>query len=198
MTDETYELQDIEKIAWAAGWFEGEGSTVARTYKGKPHLSYMRLSGDSTDLDTLQRIQSYIGGSIKGPKMRLAPSGEQAKPIWTWAINDTKLAREAALKLQPFLSSRRSKKIDDIISQIKFYNPPTSDERFWSLVIKEEKCWLWVGYIDKYGFGTWLYEKNKRKQAHRYSYEAITPTKAKLKNLCGTKHCVNPEHWEQI
>lgn len=196
MIDET--LSELEKIAWVAGWFEGEGSVINRTPSSQQELSYMILCGVSTDLDTLHKIQSYVGGTVTGPILRKSPSGNDAKPVWRWALQSTNEAKELALKMKPFLGKRRSNKIDEVISRIQFHQPLTLDERFWKLVDKTDTCWFWQGHIDKYGFGSWGYAKNKRKQAHRYSYESLHPSvKNRLVNFCGAKHCVNPTHWKE-
>ena len=69
--------------------------------------------------------------------------------------------------------------------------------RFWARVDKTERCWLWLGAIDKTrGYGQ-VYWSGATKNAHVVAYELIyqrSPTK-RMSNLCGHTACVNPAHW---
>tara|TARA_R110000822_G_scaffold2118_1_gene10196 strand:- start:148 stop:567 length:420 start_codon:yes stop_codon:yes gene_type:complete len=63
------------------------------------------------------------------------------------------------------------------------------------LVDKTDSCWLWQGYIDKWGYG-----KYGRKCAHRVVWTLLVGEIPKGKQLnhkdeiCSHRHCVNPEH----
>lgn len=74
------------------------------------------------------------------------------------------------------------------------------EERFWSKVDKSGDCWLWTGAIQNgYGIFTLSAPSSKNVRAHRYAYEklvgAINET---LDHLCRVRHCVNPEHLEDV
>lgn len=66
------------------------------------------------------------------------------------------------------------------------------------------ECWLWEGYIDNLGYGTYQTDWAKKLgtiKAHRLSYhlfkEAFLPTTEKTKNIlhqCDNPKCVNPDH----
>lgn len=69
---------------------------------------------------------------------------------------------------------------------------------FWALVDKggADGCWLWVGALDKKGYGRW-----RRQAPHRYAYEqARGPILDGLQidHLCRVRHCVNPAHLEAV
>lgn len=73
-------------------------------------------------------------------------------------------------------------------------------EDFWSKVEKTESgCWLWVGKVDKDGYGTIHYGKYRR--AHRLSYELLKgniPEGLVIDHLCRNRACVNPTHLEPV
>lgn len=77
-----------------------------------------------------------------------------------------------------------------------------SIDRFNNLWIsdKEMNCWLWLGGLDKDGYGHFKVNK-KTIQAHRFSYEhhkGPIPDGLVIDHLCRNPSCVNPEHLEAV
>jgi hypothetical protein len=74
----------------------------------------------------------------------------------------------------------------------------TLAERFWSKVYRSEsdKCWNWIGAIDRAGFG-YLSRDGKKVAAHRVSYElhngSIPPGRF-VCQTCFNRRCVRPTH----
>lgn len=55
-------------------------------------------------------------------------------------------------------------------------------------------CWLWLGCINKHGYGSY-----GRYLAHRISYEANEiPAGLTIDHLCRVRCCVNPDHLEAV
>ena len=76
----------------------------------------------------------------------------------------------------------------------------TKDGKFWARVNKNANgCWDWIGSISTdAGYGQMLWEGSPR-PAHRISWQlrhGEMPTGDFLMNTCGTRTCVNPDHWE--
>lgn len=65
-------------------------------------------------------------------------------------------------------------------------------------------CWLWLGAINKNGYGIVHVKENGRnvkRRAHRIVYEShIGPIQVGLvlDHLCRIRHCVNPSHLEPV
>lgn len=107
--------------AWAAGLFEGEGCIGLTKVKGrssktgKPitYYYYPRLSMSLTDLDTLERFVSVVGGKIRGP---YPPPKGKRKPVAFWHV-DTDHAEEIIGKFYPYLGKRRQAKAREVFGE---------------------------------------------------------------------------------
>lgn len=61
-------------------------------------------------------------------------------------------------------------------------------------------CWLWLGHLNKDGYGRGSH-KGAKWLAHRFSYEtAVGPIGDGLEidHLCRVRCCVNPDHLEPV
>ena len=77
----------------------------------------------------------------------------------------------------------------------------TTDERFWSKVVKTETCWIWKASLSVGGYGKFALPSRKLIPAHRYAYETLVgpiPVGLQLDHLCRNRACVNPSHLESV
>ena len=69
--------------------------------------------------------------------------------------------------------------------------------RFWKKVRKTEGCWIWEGTVlPKSGYGS-FHETDKRRLAHRLSYQHFNGPILDGKHIhhtCNNRLCMNPEH----
>lgn len=73
---------------------------------------------------------------------------------------------------------------------------PTDEERFLARLDKTEECWLWQGYLDWAGYGSWLCQ-GIHMRPHRWAYEhwvGPIPKGMQIDHMCRIRHCVNPLH----
>lgn len=90
-------MQDKYELAWAAGFFDGEGSTSISKIKG-----WMRLliQIGQCEVTTLMRFQKAIGcGTINGPYQV-----KEYKPIWRLSVRGYEAGVKTLELLWPFLS----------------------------------------------------------------------------------------------
>lgn len=69
-------------------------------------------------------------------------------------------------------------------------------ERFLRFVRKTESCWIWLGSIDKQGYGCFN-DRSKTVKAHRWAYKLFKGTLIggpQVCHTCDNPICVNPDH----
>lgn len=93
---------DRSELAWAAGFFDGEGSTIARSFKTRPGYRQLAISlpqsGDTTSPPkVLLRFQRAMGGmgTISGPN---------SDGIYAWRVLGREQVHVTLQLLWPFLS----------------------------------------------------------------------------------------------
>ena len=70
---------------------------------------------------------------------------------------------------------------------------------FWTRVVKSpaiDGCWTMNGYLSAHGYGR-AWNGRCYEQAHRFAYARLVapiPDGAYVRHLCGTLHCVRPDH----
>lgn len=79
----------------------------------------------------------------------------------------------------------------------------TVEDRFWRLVDRSGDCWLWVGSVDRYGYGLFRAvnvrsQPTERVRAHRFAYAmahgVAIPDELVVRHRCDNPGCVRPEH----
>lgn len=92
------------ELAWAAGFFDGEGYTGVR-YKPRSCTLYVDVS--QTDPRPLYRLMKAIGGKVRGPYPRV---GNQ-KGVYRWQGGDKGTA-VALARMIPYLSEPKLEQYD--------------------------------------------------------------------------------------
>jgi hypothetical protein len=106
------------EIAWAAGFFEGEGSI---SWQGGP-----RLQMTSTDKDVLLRVQKVFGGEIyelNGGVPRSEDVGRypSRKVQWKWCQGGY-AGLKTLLEILPWLGERRTQKANEVMRMCRDWN----------------------------------------------------------------------------
>ena len=99
-----------EEIAWVAGLLEGEGSFLFTK------SNCLKVQCAMTDLDVLEKLQEYAGGRMASASR----SEDHWKPSWVWWISGEQ-AGELMRLVQPYMLSRRSAKIDEVLEQRRVF-----------------------------------------------------------------------------
>jgi hypothetical protein len=76
----------------------------------------------------------------------------------------------------------------------------TVTERIMQRTDRSGDCWLWTGFLDRYGYGQ-ISVQNRREKAHRAAYEAFVgpiPDGLVIDHTCRVRRCVNPAHLEPV
>jgi hypothetical protein len=90
-------------LAWAAGLYEGEGSTLAVDVHANKRYVYLRVQIGMTDLEPLEKMRTLFGGRIYGPYLQVRSS----KPIYSWRLQEQEGVRRFICQMYRHLSPRR-------------------------------------------------------------------------------------------
>jgi hypothetical protein len=74
-------------------------------------------------------------------------------------------------------------------------------ERFWSKTIQSGDCILWIGSLNRNGYGRFRSRGSRLSLAHRWSWEQVhgpVPEGKELDHICRNRACVNVSHLEAV
>lgn len=100
---------DREAVIWLAGLLEGEGAFDA--HRGR----YPRIRLQMTDRDIVDRAAALMGTTV-----RLSLKQAPASSTWNAELSGDRAAAIMA-ELLPFMGSRRSQRIADVLSTSAYY-----------------------------------------------------------------------------
>ncbi len=110
-----------EHLAWAAGLFDGEGSTIASGPWDTPRLSVAQAGTDGVPPEVLTRLRSILGaGSITGPQ---APRQAHWKPQWSFVATGL-TAIDLLGRLWPYLGPVKRRQADLALERYRRHPTP--------------------------------------------------------------------------
>jgi hypothetical protein len=89
------------EVAWAAGFWEGEGSVAEKV-----------ANASQVNIWPLRRLKKLFGGTISTNARRDPRRLDVSQPIWQWHISGPR-GRDFMEAIYPYLSPRRQAQIDD-------------------------------------------------------------------------------------
>lgn len=106
------------EIAWAAGFFEGEGYFTSSRHQLKDGLRhYPHVGINNTNLEMLQRFHRIVGvGAITVRSVAYSPFN--AKPQWKWMAGKRKEAEHVRDLLLPWLSQARRDRAAEVFDDL--------------------------------------------------------------------------------
>ena len=70
------------------------------------------------------------------------------------------------------------------------------EDRFFEKVVEVDGCWMWLGAkINGYGYFRGPLGPELAHRTMRRRLRPNLPTNRRLRNKCGNRACINPEHW---
>lgn len=109
----------IIELAWAAGFYDGEGSTYVKLRKpGRPETprghATVHASVKQVERVPIDRFSAAIRiGRVRGPYL---PSNPNGRPCYEWGASGTR-ALAAIEQLRPYLSQPKLDQIDQAIAE---------------------------------------------------------------------------------
>jgi hypothetical protein len=107
-----------EELAWAAGFFDGEGHAGTSFTEGKRAMR-LTLTVNQIHREVLDRFQAAVGvGTVRGPyiRKRVTSIRPNEKPYWKYSVSNIQGVRAAVDLLLPYLSSVKKKQCLETIS----------------------------------------------------------------------------------
>lgn len=111
-----------EELAWAAGFFDGEGSTcISRTTKGghkyqKPHIEVAQ-----SDRAVLDRMRAILGiGKVYGPYVPKT-NRLSKRPYYRLTITSEVNVQAAIRKMWPWLSEQKRQQAERVFAEMAIY-----------------------------------------------------------------------------
>ena len=101
-------MDEIQRITWTAALLEGEGSFLFTKGGGR------KISCHMTDLDVLERLREFWGGTIAPTKKRK----EHWKDAWVWTVYGQR-AHDLTILIVPFLLARRTMQANRLLDSYK-------------------------------------------------------------------------------
>lgn len=112
-----------EELAWAAGFFDGEGNCRKKTpYRRDPQAKQIPLlSISQTDRRVLDRFKAAVFGvgKVYGP---YRPKTPRSRPYWSYTTSNFGAALAVVAALWPFLGEVKRQQISAAFKQ--YYNTP--------------------------------------------------------------------------
>ena len=103
-------------VAWAAGFFEGEGCIKA-TKKGR----FDAISLNNTDKDVIERFVDIVNyGNVNGPyKSGGRKHKPTYKPHWAWVVGKKSEVKRILEMFLPYLGKRRRQRAEQALYHLK-------------------------------------------------------------------------------
>lgn len=127
------------EVAWAAGFFDGEGCVSLHDNRG---YSILTLHVSQTELTILERFQHAIGdfGNIYGPRQHKAIKNI-SKPSWDWQCSRREHIEIIIDTLRPFLHHTKLTQAQASLFFLKtFFPKPLPNELIVADSTPDRKC----------------------------------------------------------
>lgn len=105
----------MSELAWAAGFFDGEGCVTYVNHNGKQTTRALRINITQIHDEVLKRFQQAVGGlgSILGPYS----SKNRKTPLFTFQIAKQAEVKQVFVLLKPYLSSVKRTQFEETIAR---------------------------------------------------------------------------------
>ena len=106
---------DLE-LAWAAGFFDGEGCSCIQRRQGGKYLG-IALQISQCNIENLERFLAAVDqGTIRGPYIGRNPN---SNPSWRWRVGNAEGVHEVMKQLWPYLGSIKKKQYLRVRAEVK-------------------------------------------------------------------------------
>jgi hypothetical protein len=114
------------EVAWAAGFFDGEGSVGIYLYTGKNrHAFNLQMTAGQVDIRPLLLLREIFGGRIE---TQYAGKAGRGRTLWRWSAGGREAIGEALRAMIPYLVVKREQ-AQVVLDYLDSSGPPNSARR---------------------------------------------------------------------
>jgi hypothetical protein len=108
-------VNQAQEVVWAAGLFEGEGTWIVRSPRGKGTKPTCVITLQMCDRDVVERFATVMncGKVTKGDNRE--EKNPNHRPIWRWSTARRADCLRIAEMFLPYMGNRRARKAREII-----------------------------------------------------------------------------------
>lgn len=92
---------DSHELAWAAGFFDGEGSPYLTRY-GSPRRAAPNAEVNQLRREPLDRFRAAVG-DLGSMRLRPDPKQRRPRPMWSWYVRNWRTTQAVLTLLWPYL-----------------------------------------------------------------------------------------------
>lgn len=114
-------ISEEGRLAFCAGVLEGEACFDIRksnALKRDPQNKSVRIIVEMKDRDVLEKLRYQFGGTIN-PVLCKSKIKENWSPYFKWLLSDRDGIYNCLLQIEPFMSTRRKERIEEMIHFIE-------------------------------------------------------------------------------
>lgn len=99
-------MSRTHEVAWAAGFFDGEGFITIQKRGHKNYVGhYLRIGVNHVAIEPLLQLQKLFGGNIRKQKQETVVGNRHARHQWTLS---TSAAAEAIKQMMPYFHNKNN------------------------------------------------------------------------------------------
>jgi len=135
MAERTAFIPDTHELAWAAGFFDGEGNVRVKFNKQDGRVRcYPGLSANQIDPQVLERFQRAVGlGKVSGPYDRSRYAGAHIRqPQWCYEVWSFERVQAVVAMLWNWLSPVKREQANTVLAEVRRQYPENVRLRYTS------------------------------------------------------------------
>lgn len=122
-------------IAWAAGFFDGEGCITTGTNRGRRQRHLPKLVLGNTSKTSLERLQTLLGGYLR---LRRPQAGNR-RNLWEWSVSGATATKAVLTTIRPYLFTKATE-ADVMLELVSGFGTSSRPKLTEAEIARRENC----------------------------------------------------------